>query len=56
MIDYEQLYYDALYEIKELKNIIKDLEDEIEILKGDKNLIEYIIQKINERKKNENKN
>lgn len=43
MKDYEQDYYDALYKIKQLENKIKDLQDEIAILKGNKTLIEYII-------------
>ena len=30
--DYEQLYYDALYENKQLKNKIKELETEIQDL------------------------
>lgn len=33
MIDYEQLYYDALYRIKKLEQQIKFLEDEITLLK-----------------------
>lgn len=33
MIDYEQLYYDALYRIKKLEQQIKFLEDEINLLK-----------------------
>lgn len=43
MKNYEQEYYDALYKIKQLEKRIKDLEDEIAILKGNKKLIEYII-------------
>lgn len=34
MKDYEQLYYDAIYEIKKLKNKIDILEQEIEIYKN----------------------
>lgn len=30
--DFEQLYYDALYEIKQLKNKIQQLEDEKEVI------------------------
>lgn len=33
MIDYEQLYYDALYRIKKLEQQIKFLKDEITLLK-----------------------
>lgn len=48
--DYEQLYYDELYKNKKLVEKIKLLNQEIEVLKGNKKLIEYIIKKISERK------
>lgn len=49
--DYEQLYYDCLYEKRNLKNRIKQLESEIEDLnmcrtKKNINLQKYIIRQI----------
>lgn len=33
MKDYEQLYYDSQYEIKQLKKKIQELEEDLELLK-----------------------
>jgi hypothetical protein len=44
-MDYEQLYYDEKYKNKQLEKEISNLKDEISILKGNKTLIEYIINK-----------
>ena len=46
--DYEQLYYDVLYENRQLKNKIKELENEIEDLnrcrsKKNINLQKYLL-------------
>lgn len=44
-IDYEQKYYDAIYEIRQLKEKIKELEEIIELINNPKtNLIAYIIR------------
>lgn len=56
MIDYEQLYYDEKYKNKTLLIKLKNLEDEISILKGKKTLIEYIIEKVNNEKNYMSKN
>ncbi len=53
IIDYQQLYYDEKYKNKKLLEEIEYLKDEIAILKGNKQLIEYIINKI--KKLNENR-
>jgi len=53
-IDYEQLYYDELHKNKKILKKIKDLEEEIIILKKYSNngdLKEIIIKEIIERKK-----
>ena len=43
--DYEQKYYDAIYEIRQLKEKIKELEETIELINNPKtNLIAYIIK------------
>lgn len=49
MKDYEQLYFDLLYENKQLKGQIKELQQEIDLLKKDKNklLKSEIIREIN---------
>lgn len=51
MKDYEQLYYDALYEIKELKKKIEDLESDLSAIKKiDKNklnLKKEIVRQLN---------
>lgn len=54
-IDFEQLYYDEKYKNKQLLEEIKNLKDEISILKGNKKLIEYIIDNINNKSKTEEK-
>lgn len=51
MKDYEQLYYDVLYENKKLKARIKELENEIEDInicrtKKNINLQEYLLNSI----------
>jgi len=48
-IDYEQLYFDLLYENKQLKWQIKELKEEIELLKKDKGKIlkSEIVKEIN---------
>lgn len=52
MKDYEQLYYDSQYEVKQLKKKIKELEIEIEFFKKSKNkgfnIRKEIIKEINE--------
>lgn len=48
--DYEQLYYDELYKNKKLEEQIKQLQEELEMLKGNKKIIEYIIQEVKKRK------
>lgn len=53
--DYEQLYYDALYENKQLKNKIKELETEIQDLnrcrtKRNIDLQKYIMLQIKKKK------
>lgn len=55
MKDYEQLYYDALYENRKLKNKINQLENEIEDLnicrtKKNIDLQKYIIRQLKKRK------
>lgn len=55
-IDYEQLYYDAIYENRKLKNKIIELEDEINDLnscrtKKNINLQKYIILQAKKRRK-----
>ncbi len=43
--DYEQKYYDAIYEIRQLKEKIKELEETIELINNPKkSLITYIIK------------
>lgn len=63
--DYEQLYYDALYENRQLKNKIKELENEIQDLnicrtKRNIDLQKYIMLQMKRKKGgkvyNENKN
>lgn len=47
MKDYEQLYYDALYKIKQLENQNKLLEQELDIYKSlqkNKNLKKVIVE------------
>lgn len=47
MKDYEQLYYDALYKIKQLENQKKLLEQELDIYKSlqkNKNLKKVIVE------------
>ena len=53
-IDYEQLYYDALYENRKLKNRIVELENEIQDLnicrtKKNINLQKYIMLQVERR-------
>ena len=55
-IDYEQLYYDAIYENRKLKNKIIELENEINdlnscITKKNINLQKYIILQAKKRRK-----
>ncbi|MCI8654398.1 MAG: hypothetical protein HFJ48_00765 [Clostridia bacterium] len=55
-IDYEQLYYDAVYENRQLKNKINELEDEIQDLnicrtKKNIDLQKYIMLQLKKRKK-----
>ena len=55
MKDYESLYYDLLYENKKLKETIKELKEEIELLKKYSNngdLKEIIIKEILKRNGN----
>ena len=54
-IDYEQLYYDAIYENRQLKNRITELENEIQDLnicrtKKNIDLQKYIMLQIERRK------
>jgi len=56
--DYEQLYYDAIYENRQLKNRITELENEIQDLnicrtKRNINLQKYILLQIGRRKSGE---
>jgi hypothetical protein len=49
MKDYEQLYYDQKYQIKQLKNKIKQLEEELEIYRmvgKDKSIRNLLIKDI----------
>lgn len=49
--DYEQKYYDAIYEIKKLKDQINTLEETLKIINDPKaNLIAYIINSCKKRK------
>lgn len=55
-IDYEQLYYDAIYENRKLKNKIIELENEINDLNSCRtqkniNLQKYIILQVKKRRK-----
>ena len=55
-IDYEQLYYDAIYENRQLKNKIIELENEINDLNSCRtqkniNLQKYIILQVKKRRK-----
>ena len=53
MKDYEQLYYDLLYENKKLIKKVKELEEELSLLKkyqNNGNLKEIIIKEIVRRK------
>ena len=55
MKDYEQLYYDALYENRKLKDRVQELEQEIADInlcrtKKNVDLQKYIIMQIKERK------
>lgn len=55
-IDYEQLYYDAIYENRKLKNKIIELEDEINDLnscrtKKNIDLQKYIMLQVKRRRK-----
>ena len=55
-IDYEQLYYDAIYENRKLKNKIIELENEINDLnscrtKKNINLQKYVILQAKKRRK-----
>lgn len=49
-MDYEQLYYDEKYKNKKLLEKINQLEEEISILKGNKKIVEYIIEQLSKRK------
>lgn len=54
-IDYEQLYYDAMYENRQLKNKITELENEIEDLnicrtKRNIDLQKYLLLQMDRRK------
>ncbi len=54
-VDYEQLYYDAIYENRKLKNKITELENEIQDLnicrtKRNIDLQKYIIMQLKKRK------
>lgn len=56
--DYEQLYYDAIYENRQLKNRITELENEIQDLnicrtKRNIDLQKYILLQIGSRKSGE---
>ena len=56
--DYEQLYYDAIYENRQLKNRITELENEIQDLnicrtKRNVDLQKYILLQIGRRKSGE---
>ena len=53
-MDYEQLYYDEKYKNKKLLEKINQLEEKISILKGNKKIVEYIIEQLSERKKSKN--
>lgn len=56
MKDYEQLYYDELYKNKELVQKIKDLEEELSLIKRyskNNNLKEIIIKEFQRYKKEE---
>ncbi len=56
MKDYEQLYYDELYKNKELVQKIKDLEEELSLIKSyskNNNLKEIIIKEFQRYKKEE---
>ena len=55
-VDYEQLYYDAIYENRQLKNKIVELENEIQDInmcrtKKNIDLQKYLILQIGRRKK-----
>lgn len=52
-MDYEQLYYDALYEIKQLNLKIEELSYELYFIKNskDKNLKRFIAKEIFKHKK-----
>ncbi len=55
-IDYEQLYYDAIYENRKLKNKISELENELNDLnscrtKKNIDLQKYIILQVKRRRK-----
>ena len=55
-IDYEQLYYDAIYENRKLKNKIAELESEIEDInscrtKKNIDLQKYLLVQVNKVKK-----
>ena len=57
-VDYEQLYYDALYENRKLKNRIAELENEIQDLnicrtKKNIDLQKYIMLQVERRKNGE---
>lgn len=57
-VDYEQLYYDAIYENRQLKNRITELENEIQDLnicrtKKNIDLQKYIMLQIERRKSGE---
>lgn len=59
-IDYEQFYYDEVYENRKLKNKIIELENEIQNLnicrtKKNINLQKYIILQMKKRKQNNKK-
>ena len=54
-VDYEQLYYDAIYENRQLKNKITELENEIEDLnicrtKRNIDLQKYLLLQMDRRK------
>ncbi len=57
MIDYEQLYYDSQYEIKQLKKKIQELENDLNLVKkSDKRKMELkkeIIKEFNNFKNKE---
>ena len=53
--DYEQLYYDLLYENKKLKETIKQQEDELLFIKKDNKVLEIRKEILEELKKYKNR-